>query len=1039
MIGGTAPYHATLISGPLPAGVTFDASTLTISGTPTEAGGFGPLFDITDNNGETLRAHYYFNVRNLVPGISINNFWDLGVITSGSFYSNQLSACCTTTTWSVVGGALPPGFSLSSGGLLAGSSTSLGTYTFLVKATDTGNASRFDIRQFQLAVSFVAIQTPGDLPAGFVGSPYTQALSATFGPGVLSWTLDPTTYLPPGLNLLQLGPSQWALSGTPTASGQFSFRLFAVDGTGVANSRYLSLSVFPAGATPTLELTSNPNRGTWKVGEVEDQLTAIGGTGVYSWQVVGGTLPPGVAVRQAPDLGPFFSPTTSAGLIGVATTPGTYNFTVRVTSGSQTVDTPFTMKIASLQSEDGFSLPNAFIGDAYSYTFTASGNSGSVTYTPNGTLPPGLTLSSSGVLAGTPTTAGFYTFQFVLTDSTSTVFRQVNLSVFGLHITSSGALPNAIINVPYLAHINAVGGIAPYHFDTGGGLPSGLALDPATGDISGTPTTSGLGRFSFSITVTDANQVSYAKTFAIVMIPGQPSVTRLVPYGNEWDDCTLGVPCSRGVSAFSGGKAPFTWSAAGLPAGFSIRFGDATPFTPGDAEVFGVPRTPGTFMVHVTMTDADGITNSNDFPLRISQLMLPDGLPSGTINQPYSTHLRIIGGTLPYTATIIDGALPAGLSFDAGTLNITGTPLENGSFAITLRMSDSAGNTLAKIVRGLFIGGGTSTVSISSSDLGVALIGQNFSSTLFACCLPNAFTWSLFSGSLPEGLTLSSAGVISGIPTAALGKYQFFVKAADAINPANFAIRQIALTLSNLSITSGNPPTGNVGTPFSFTLTATGGSGTRTWSLAPFQFLPAGLSLSSDGVISGTPTGAFFASVNVRVTDTAGNLASRFVSVVIYPAGVFPPLTLSFSTALTGQLGTFTSTIFNTSITGGLAPYQISLTPAADLPVGGSQVPGMRVVSDPAVRGFFGTTALGAYAGVLTTPGVYHPSIRVTDANGTTIDRSFTFTVVPFAIVSPTTITKATRNVPYSYQLVPFAAGANLSWLGTADACRLER
>src|SRR4029077_14141142 len=142
--------------------------------------------------------------------------------------------------------------------------------------------------------------------------------------------------------------------------------------------------------------------------------------------------------------------------------------------------------------------------------------------------------------------------------------------------------------------------------------------------------------------------------------------------------------------------------------------------------------------------------------------------------------------------------------FDAGTLNITGTPIENGSFGITLRISDSAGNTLTKIGRGLFIGGGTSTVNINTNDLGVAVIGQSFSGQAFACCLPNAFTWSLFSGSLPAGLTLSSDGIISAPVAAsnALGPYKFLVKAADAINPANFAIRQLTITVSNLSITS---------------------------------------------------------------------------------------------------------------------------------------------------------------------------------------------------------------------------------------------
>src|SRR4029453_4685741 len=212
---------------------------------------------------------------------------------------------------------------------------------------------------------------------------------------------------------------------------------------------------------------------------------------------------------------------------------------------------------------------------------------------------------------------------YSLTDGTGNVFRTVSLSVFDLHISSSGTLPNAQLNVPYLAHINVGGGTAPYHFDTSSGLPAGLALDPATGDISGTPTTTFLGRFTFNITFTADNHVSFTKLMAIVVIPGQPSVTNILPYGTEWDDCAFGVYCSRGVSAFNGGRAPFTWTVTGLPAGLAFWVGDATTFTPGDLEIYRVPRAFGGFTVHVTMTDADGISNSNDFPLRISRLYVP--------------------------------------------------------------------------------------------------------------------------------------------------------------------------------------------------------------------------------------------------------------------------------------------------------------------------------------------------------------------------------------------------------------------------------
>src|SRR5690349_3887722 len=85
-------------------------------------------------------------------------------------------------------------------------------------------------------------------------------------------------------------------------------------------------------------LNQSTNLGTWSVGEVEAQLFVTGGTGSFSWQVIGGTMPPGVSLRQPPDLAPWFSTSASAGLIGVATSAGTYQPVLRVTSGAQSLD-----------------------------------------------------------------------------------------------------------------------------------------------------------------------------------------------------------------------------------------------------------------------------------------------------------------------------------------------------------------------------------------------------------------------------------------------------------------------------------------------------------------------------------------------------------------------------------------------------------------------------------------------------------------------------------------------------------------------------
>src|SRR5262249_35693801 len=149
---------------------------------------------------------------------------DLGTFPTGMSYSRTLSACCTPTpiVWSVIGGALPSGFALSSSGVLSGltAAGATGTSTFLVKAADSADASNFGVRQFTLTIVNNAITTSTTLPTGKVGTSYSVTLGTLATGG--TWSLNAYSYLPPGLTL---NGGTGVLSGTPTVSGQYSFGL----------------------------------------------------------------------------------------------------------------------------------------------------------------------------------------------------------------------------------------------------------------------------------------------------------------------------------------------------------------------------------------------------------------------------------------------------------------------------------------------------------------------------------------------------------------------------------------------------------------------------------------------------------------------------------------------------------------------------------------------------------------------------------------------------------------------------------------------
>lgn len=163
-------------------------------------------------------------------------------------------------------------------------------------------------------------------------------------------------------------------------------------------------------------------------------------------------------------------------------------------------------------------LPNGAVGAAYSQAITAAGGTAPYTYSVSaGSAPDGLVLDpNTGVLSGTPTTGGTFTFTVSAADSTFCLGSLVYTVIICPIITVDPAtLPGGNLGLPYSATVTASGGTAPYTYAvTAGSLPAGVALDPNTGAISGTPTAGGT--FSVTITATDANGCTGSTTYTVV-------------------------------------------------------------------------------------------------------------------------------------------------------------------------------------------------------------------------------------------------------------------------------------------------------------------------------------------------------------------------------------------------------------------------------------------------------------------------------------------------------------------------------------------
>ncbi len=631
-------------------------------------------------------------------------------------------------------------------------------------------------------------------------------------------------------------------------------------------------------------ITSGPNYCCWSIGEVQPALTASGGNGTYTWSLVSGSLPPGLSLLT--DVPSNFPAGANAGLIGVSTTSGTYNFTLQVTSNGQSATQSASMHISALILKDLYQFPDAFVSVPFpTYALTPLNNAGPVTYNvSNGALPAGMNMSESGVISGTPTTPGSFSWTVQFTDGVDTEYRGFSVNVYAIEITTPGQLPNAVQNAAYNVTLSASGDTGGYTF-TSDGLPNGLTLT-SVGTISGT-VTAGPGRWSFPVMATDSEGTSYSKQMAIEVL-GVSEFPSIALYGNgNWDDCTIGVACSRNGQA-SGGVAPYTWTASGLPPGMSIRFGSgvtSTYVTPGDFELWGSPAALGTFNVQLTVTDSTGSATTAILPLKVSSLIIDDSteLPNGALGSAYSNKFRVLGGSDAYRATLVGGELADGLSLNSTSLLVNGTPLENGSLFAVFQFTDAASHAL-QLTNYYAISAGASTTTIyTNASLGTWTIGSSPTFYLYACC-GSSYVWTVVGGVLPAGLNLSTSGILSGTPTTA-GNYTFLIEAADSGNAANVGLRQFTMRVTPIALTTANPlPYGNIGAPYSQTLTVTGGAGTLSWSLAAFNYLPPGLNLSSNGIISGTPTQAGQFQFTVNVVDTAGNPGSWTFTISVFPA-----------------------------------------------------------------------------------------------------------------------------------------------------------
>ncbi len=398
-----------------------------------------------------------------------------------------------------------------------------------------------------------------------------------------------------------------------------------------------------------------------------------------------------------------------------------------------------------------------------------------------------------------------------------------------------------------------------------------------------------------------------------------------------------------------------------------------------------------------------------------------------------------MGGTPPYTysysATYLGAdTLPPGMQLSSTGL-LSGTPTSTGNYSFYLTVQDSLGNSY-KTDRNLQVTNAFGLYVTSNNpfdeSLGHGVGRYEYLSTNGA----STYTWTVSGGTLPPGLSILSLGpnaeFLTGDPTVP-GTSVFTLRATDTTNSSNFADHTFTFRASPVDVVLPREhiygfdtlPIGQIGAPFSFTFKVAGGTPPYTFTESSFSPIPAGLKLSTAGVLSGTPTQTGDYYIQPIITDFAGYILNSYqVELLITPPLTAPPLVSSPPIGF-GDLAVGVPVrdgIFGLDqyIETGTPPYTWAVAPGSSLPPGLALLAGSNGVS----------TYLG---GTPTTTGFYNFSLVASDASGQSLPIAFQFSVSPLAL-SPGVLPNGTVGVPYSLTLspsggtAPYTIGALPEW-----------
>ncbi len=620
--------------------------------------------------------------------------------------------------------------------------------------------------------------------------------------------------------------------------------------------------------------------------------------------------------------------------------------------------TPVTITLVALPAWTSAAPAPAIEGEPYSHTFMAAPAGSGTTYSLiSGALPSGMSLSSAGVLSGTPQTRGAYSFTVRATNVAGQIDQAVSFEVDAPAVFTSGTTASFVVGQAGSFTVTT-SGRPDATVSLVGQLPSGLNFTAGTGGtatISGVPTTPGV----TDVTLNASNGVGSAATQTLSIVRNQVPVITVAPTATV----TVGVPFELPIT--TSGHPTATLQTSGLPAGLAlVDNGDGTGQIQGTATQYSSQPVH----ISITATNSEGVgSQSVTLTLRgPAEITSPD---TATVTVGQAASITITTDGVP-TPTIDITGLPTGLNWvdnQDGTATISGTPTTSGSVTATVTADNSIGDpAVQQLVILVQQGPGFTSGTVAEFTRGTA---GDFTISTTGFPAPTI----IHVDELPTGLNLgaseSGQAILSGTPSVH-GVFTVLLRASNGVGTA--AEQTLTIIVNGAPIVpTPTFATATVGDTVEVVVNA---SGYPVPELSATG-LPEGLTLTDNldgtariaGVIAATESGPH--EVTIIGTNQVGTNSATATWIVNEPP--------SFTSG--------TEATFNYDVGGSFA-ITTQGYPAAAIDAGAGQLPLGLYVIDAGD----GTAVI---TGTTTAFGTYQVTLYATNGVGPVVQQNITITV----------------------------------------------